>query len=92
MKRARCGCAAPPGASIGNTYQQGIEEILEGASRRRFQQKIARDDYSWCDPKCPDNRSPSRMAIYDKYLYEARRDPALFASKVKNKLAKFRKI
>lgn len=77
---------------IGNTHRQGIEEILANAKRRRFQRKIARDDYSWCDPKCPDNRNPSRLAMYNKYLYEARRDPALFAGKVKNKLAKYRKI
>jgi len=77
---------------IGNTYRQGIEEILASAKRRRFQQKIVHDDYSWCDPKCPDNRNPSRLAMYNKYFYEARRDPALFAGKVKNKLAKYRKI
>lgn len=77
---------------IGNTYRQGVEEILASAKREKFQRKMIRDDYSWCDPKCPDNRNPSRLAMYNKYLYEARRDPVLFASKVKNKLAKYRKI
>ncbi|MBU1274653.1 MAG: hypothetical protein KJ720_04695 [Proteobacteria bacterium] len=77
---------------IGNTYRQGIEEILASAKRMKSQQKMTRDDYTWCDPKCPDNRNPSRLAMYNKYIYEARRDPARFASKVKNKLANYRKL
>jgi sulfatase maturation enzyme AslB (radical SAM superfamily) len=77
---------------LGNTYRQSINEILEGGPLIKFQRKVKRNDYIWCDPKCPDNPNPHRLAQLDKYVYLMRRDPFAFANKVKHKLARLRKI
>ncbi|MBI4336105.1 MAG: SPASM domain-containing protein, partial [Candidatus Omnitrophica bacterium] len=75
---------------IGNVYKTNIREILESGERRKFQRKINCDDYSWCNPSCSDNPYPTRMALLDKYLYTARKNPGEFVQKVRNKLTKAR--
>ena len=71
---------------IGNTYQTGIAEMLEGPLARGFREKVRRGDYGWCSPQCPDNPAPRRSALWRKYLFLARRDPAGFTRKVAAKL------
>jgi len=78
--------------TVGNTYRQGIGEILEGRRIRRFQDLVKRDNYQWCDPRCPDNPRPQRSAMARKYLAAARRDPKGFAGKVKAKLGQRSKV
>ena len=78
--------------SVGNTYEQGIERILEGPKARRFRQMIKKGNYLWCDPKCSDNPRPHRLATAHKYLHQARKDPKEFAGKVKAKLGKRAKV
>ncbi|MCB2228361.1 MAG: radical SAM protein [Desulfarculaceae bacterium] len=78
--------------SVGNTYEQGIAEILDGPKARRFRKMIKKGNYRWCDPKCPDNPHPHRLATAHKYLHQARKDPKEFAGKVKAKLGKLGKV
>ena len=77
---------------VGNTYEQSIEQIVNGKRMRRFQQLIMRDNYKWCDPKCTDNPQPHRLAMMYKYLDIMRKDPRAFAGKVKAKLIKRRQL
>ncbi len=77
---------------IGNTHRAPIEEIVESGPARRFRDKVKKGDYSWCSPQCPDNPAPRRSALWRKYLFLARRDPADFASKVLAKLKQRREV
>ncbi len=77
---------------VGNTYEQGIERIMEGEPIRRFQALIKQDNYRCCDPGCTDNAHPHRLATLYKYAYTAREDPREFATKVKAKLKKMGKV
>ena len=78
--------------TMGNTYQTSIDDILSGSRIRKFQKLISRDNYKWCDPKCPDNPHPHRLATVNKYMYAARKDPKEFASKARAKLRKLRQV
>jgi MoaA/NifB/PqqE/SkfB family radical SAM enzyme len=71
---------------VGNTYRQPIAEILEGEALRRFRSKVARQDYRWCSPECPENPSPSPAAHLDKFMCLAREDPRGLARKAAAKL------
>ena len=72
----------------GNLYESSAESIWSGAHFERFRHKMKANDYSWCIPDCPANANPSRLSLPNKYLYQLKSDPAQFARKVKQKIAR----
>lgn len=75
--------------TIGNTYRTAVTDILDGSSRKAFQEDVLAGGYKWCPPQCPGNPFPRKTALLRKYVTLATSDQSHIYGKV---LRKFRKL
>ncbi len=71
---------------LGNLYETPLEGIWNGPAARRLRAKVGSGDHSLCEPYCPENANPSRLALARKYVSYIRRDPVYFVRKAHQKV------
>lgn len=72
---------------IGNLYDSSLADILTGAKRTKFQEKVRSGNYSWCNQYCEDNPQPTRLALLHKAWHGFCENPRQFLTRIQHKRA-----
>ncbi len=76
---------------LGNLHELSLEEIWSGPQAARFRRRVDGGDFSKCEPWCPHNSHPSKLALLRKYSSLCLRDPGAFSRKIKRKITQIRR-